>query len=219
MPRFNRRASSLRFLTENVALQEHEFDSVCSPKFRREGDQTLSCLVDLCVNVYGYGRLRTQRGTVTGRLLVCGGEETGAAGGSTCCVREVAGHGRARQGTVGHVPTANSLPPSRYKWPGKDINKPPTPEVLHSRFCLHCSCADHTSCCCYPRWQTTAIMTRPSLIHATWFTKRRSISVQAFPLVSFSSSSSSPNSNIDVRQRHQSSFLGTLFVKENMALG
>jgi len=40
VPRFNRRASRLRCLTENVAVQEHEFDSVCSRKFRREGDQT-----------------------------------------------------------------------------------------------------------------------------------------------------------------------------------
>jgi len=36
-----------------------KLDSVCSPKFRREGDQTLSYLVVLCANVYRHGKLLT----------------------------------------------------------------------------------------------------------------------------------------------------------------
>ena len=177
---------------------EHEFHSVCSPKFRREGDQSLSYLVVLCVAVYRHGKLHTvwlsYRSFVSlwpAKKL----EQLAVVLAAYARWQGTAGHGSARSDR--QFPTTIAVQVTRQKDKQTADIRRPSLTLL--------SCAAHTNCCCYTLWPTTAIITRPSLIHATWFTKRRGISVEAFPLMSFSFSGSSPNSNIDKCAAHTNS--------------
>jgi hypothetical protein len=116
-------------------FSEHEFDSVCSPKFRREGDQIVSCLVVLCVNAYRHGKLCGRAG---GRLLV---SEWRGNWSSWRYYFLRTRDGRALQGTVRHgrarfdcqFTTTIAVQVTRQKDEQTAIS-----DVLRARFCRRC---------------------------------------------------------------------------------